>query len=148
MARDGSRIADIQFVWRGEVTDSELVTLTKSHGGTPQVGWWDQIRPHSLGWVVARTTDSALIGFVNVAWDGSDHAFLIDTKVRPDHHRRGIGTELVRIAAHRAREAGCEWMEVDFDDHLAPFYLGSCGFTPTRAGLIRLPDIGDGASAS
>jgi GNAT superfamily N-acetyltransferase len=84
--------------------DDELVALTESHGGNAQPGWWDRIRPHSLGWVIARDEGGALIGFVNVAWDGGDHAFLIDTKVRPDHQRRGIATELVRIAARHAKK--------------------------------------------
>jgi len=141
MVRDGCALADVPFAWRGEVTDDELVTLTQSHGGTSQAGWWDRIRPHSLGWVTARLNEGTLIGFVNVAWDGGDHAFLIDTKVRPDHQRRGIGTELVRIAAQHAKEAGCEWMEVDFDEPLAPFYYDACGFVPTRAGLLHLPDL-------
>ena len=78
---------------------------------------------------------------MNVAWDGGDHAFLVDTKVRPDHQRRGIGTELVRIAARHAKDAGCEWMEVDFDDHLTSFYFDACGFVPTPAGLLTLPDL-------
>jgi len=138
----------VRFAWRGEAADDELVALTESHGGRSQAGWWDQIRPHSLGWVTARDDGGALVGFVNVAWDGCDHAFLLDTKVRPDHQRRGIGTELVRIAACRAKEAGCEWLEVDFDDHLAPFYYDACGFVPAPAGLIRLPDaeLGTGLS--
>lgn len=131
----------VRFSWRGEVTDGELVILTKSHDGAPQAGWWNRIRPHSLGWVTARTNDGTLVGFVNVAWDGGDHAFLIDTKVRPDHQRRGIGTELVRVAAHHAKEAECEWMEVDFDGPLAPFYLDACGFVPTPAGLLHLPEL-------
>ena len=132
---------DIRFSWRGDATDRELVELTESSGGIPEAGWWDRIRPHSLGWVVARDRDSALIGFVNVAWDGGDHAFLIDTRVRPDHRRRGIGTELVRIAAGHAADAGCEWLEVDFEDDLAAFYFDACGFEPTLAGLIHLPDL-------
>ena len=129
---------DPQFTWRGEVSDRELFDLTRSYGGASQTGWWDQIRPYSLGWVTARLGGGALIGFVNVAWDGGDHAFLIDTKVRPDRQRRGIGTELVRIAVAQAAQAGCEWIHVDFDDHLAPFYHGACGFVETPAGLIRL----------
>jgi ribosomal protein S18 acetylase RimI-like enzyme len=141
MVREGRALADVRFAWRGEVTDDELVTLTQSYGGTAQAGWWDRIRPHSLGWVTARSSEGTFIGFVNVAWDGGDHAFLIDTKVRPDHQRRGIGTELVRIAARHAKDAGCEWMEVEFDDHLASFYYYACGFVPTRAGLLRLPDV-------
>ena len=129
----------MEFAWRGAATDAELVILTQSCGGAGQAGWWDRIRPHSLGWVTARTSDGTLIGFVNVAWDGGDHAFLIDTKVRPDHQRRGIGTELVSIAVTHAKEAGCEWLEVDFDESLGPFYYDACGFAPTQAGLVHLP---------
>lgn len=138
MAEDSS-LADIGFSWRGDASDDEVVALTES-----DAGWWDRVRPHSLGWVVARDADAALIGFVNVAWDGGDHAFLLDTAVRPDHRRRGVGAELVRIAAEGAAEAGCEWLEVDFGEHLAPFYLDACGFRPTRAGLIRLRSDGGG----
>ena len=141
MGRDGRASAEIVFAWRGDLSDDELVALTRSHGGTAQPGWWDRIRPHSLGWVTARIGEGTLIGFVNVAWDGGDHAFLLDTKVRPEHQRRGIGTALVRIAARHARDAGCEWLEVDFDEPLAPFYYDACGFAPTPAGLLRLPDV-------
>jgi ribosomal protein S18 acetylase RimI-like enzyme len=133
--------ADVRFAWRGQATDDELVALTRSHGGAAKAGWWNRIRPHSLGWVTARLVNGTLIGFVNVAWDGGDHAFLLDTKVRPDHQRCGIGTELVRIAARHAKAAGCEWLEVDFDEHLAPFYYNTCGFLPTPAGLMHLPDV-------
>jgi predicted N-acetyltransferase YhbS len=87
--------------------------------------------------------DGVLVGFTNVAWDGADHAFLLDPKVRPSHQRRGLGTELVRIAARRAKETGCEWLHVDFDDELTPFYLDACGFRPTSAGLLRLPELDD-----
>ena len=31
-----------------------------------------------------------------------------------------------------------ERLHVDFEDHLRPFYLDVCGFSPTNAGLIRL----------
>src|SRR5690349_11700626 len=122
----------IRYEWRGHARDDELVALTESHGGRSEVGWWDRIRPHSLGWVTARPDDGSLVGFVNVAWDGGDHAFLLDTKVRPDFQRRGIGTTLVRIAAQHAKEAGCEWLEVDFERQLDAFYFDACGFRPTK----------------
>jgi ribosomal protein S18 acetylase RimI-like enzyme len=138
-----SSVAGVTFAWRAYLADDELVALTRSHGGSAEPGWWEQIRPHSLGWVTARLQDRTLIGFVNVAWDGCDHAFLLDTKVRPDHQRRGIGTELVRIASSRAREAGCEWLEVDFDDDLAAFYFDACGFVSTQAGLLDLTQLAD-----
>lgn len=132
--------SDIEYRWRAPVADAELVELTRSFGGQAEVGWWDRVRPHSLGWVSARPADGALVGFVNVAWDGGDHAFLLDTKTRTDHRRRGIATELVRLATVEAQRAGCEWLHVDFDDseRLGPFYFGACGFRPTTAGLIHL----------
>lgn len=129
---------DVSCAWRRPVTDDELVDLVRSHGGRAQPGWWDRIRPHSLGWVTARDGDGLLVGFVNVAWDGGDHAFLLDTKTRGTHQRRGIGTRLVRLATEHARAAGCEWLHVDYRDELGPFYLEACGFRPTAAGLVHL----------
>ena len=78
------------------------------------------------------------MGFVNVVSDGDCHAFLIDTKTRGEYQRRGIGTRVVALATEQAKAAGHEWLHVDFDDELAPFYFDSCGFRPTPAGLIRL----------
>ncbi len=87
--------------------------------------------------------DGSLVGFVNVAWDGGDHAFLLDTRVRADLQRRRIRTELVRRAVLHAQHAACEWMHVDFEMGLAPFYLEACGFRSTPAGLIHLPELPD-----
>ncbi|HVA44284.1 MAG TPA: GNAT family N-acetyltransferase [Acidimicrobiales bacterium] len=130
------------YTWRGQISDAELFDLTASHGGNPQSGWWDRIHPHSLGWVTARGASGTLVGFTNVAWDGGVHAFLLDPKVRPSQQRRGIGSELVRLASDRAREAGCEWLHVDFEDaeRLGRFYFVACGFRPTTAGLINLTE--------
>ena len=129
---------DVRYVWRGEISDAELVALTESYGGNSAAGWWDQIRPFSLGWVAARLPSGEVAGFVNVAWDGCDHAFLIDTKVRADLQHNGIGTELVRVATGEAKRAGCEWLHVDYEPHLAAFYQEACGFGDTAAGLMKL----------
>jgi GNAT superfamily N-acetyltransferase len=129
---------EVNFEWRGPLTDAEMVELVQSYGGRAVPGWWDQVQPHGLGWVVARADDGRLVGFVNVAWDGGDHAFILDTKTRGDHQRRGIGTALVRHAADHARAAGCEWLHVDFEGNLGAFYLDACGFHRTDAGLVHL----------
>lgn len=131
----------ISYMWRGPVTDDQMVELVESHGGNAAVGWWDQVRPHSLGWVAARSGDGVLVGFVNVAWDGGDHAFLIDAKTRGTDQHRGVGTEVVRRAALQAKAAGCEWLHVDFEPELARFYLEACGFRRTDAGLIHLTSL-------
>ncbi|MBA3566280.1 MAG: GNAT family N-acetyltransferase [Actinobacteria bacterium] len=83
-----------------------MVGLVRAHGGRVAQGWWDQIRAYSLGWVTARA-DGVVIGFVNVAWDGGDHAFLLDTKTHSVFQHRGIGTRLVEVAARHAKTAGC-----------------------------------------
>jgi len=129
------------YSWRGPLTDEEMVELVRSHGGRGEAGWWDRVRPHSLGWVVARAEDGSIVGFVNVAWDGGDHAFLLDPKTRGELQRQGIGTRLVSLAAEHAKDAGCEWLHVDFEPELEPFYLEACGFRPTPAGLIHLPSL-------
>jgi GNAT superfamily N-acetyltransferase len=78
-----------------------------------------------------------LVGYVNVATDGSGHAFLLDPTVHKDVQRRGLGTRLVQRATEVSRERGGRWLHVDYEDHLDAFYR-RCGFRPTKAGLIQL----------
>lgn len=92
----------------------------------------------SLGYVCAYQSDR-LVGFINVAWDGGAHAFLLDTTVRQDMQHQGIGLELVRKAENLACEAGAEWLHVDYEAYLSEFY-DKCGFKNTKAGLIKLRD--------
>ncbi len=60
--------------------------------------------------------------------------------VDPTRQRSGVGKAVVDLAIDEAREAGHEWMHVDFDDDVADFYYRTCGFTPTNGGLCYLPD--------
>jgi GNAT superfamily N-acetyltransferase len=129
----------IRYEWRGVFTNPELNRL-HAEGFDHRVlddDWVAQVERHSLGWVTARDGD-LLVGFVNVAWDGAIHAFILDTLVAATHRRHGIATELVGVATDHARSAGCEWLHVDFDDELRELYFAACGFTPTNAGLIPL----------
>jgi GNAT superfamily N-acetyltransferase len=132
----------ITYRWRGEVGNTELNELHAEAFGTrvyddDEWDWVALVLPHSLGWVVARD-GTTLVGFVNVVWDGLVHAWLQDTIVAESVRGRGIGTELVTLAVTETRAAGCEWLHVDFDEHLRPFYLEACGFAPTNSGLISL----------
>ena len=78
-----------------------------------------------------------LVGFVNVAWDGGVHAFILDTCVHPDYRRQGIATMLVMRAVSVARERGAHWLHVDCEPHVSELYR-RCGFRHTEAGLLRL----------
>ncbi len=82
-------------------------------------------------------TNGRLVGYVNVATDGSGHAFLLDPTVHKDVQRRGLGTLLVERATELSRQRGGQYMHVDYEPHLDGFYK-ACGFKPTLAGLIRL----------
>ncbi len=86
---------------------------------------------------VAAHAERRLVGFVNVAWDGGRHGFLLDATVAPDMRRRGVGSALVASAIAEARARGLEWLHVDFVPDLAPFYR-KAGFGQTEAGLLRL----------
>ncbi len=130
------------YQWRGDFTSSEVNALHAEAFGTrvyddSEWDWRGLVERHSLGWVVARD-GIGLVGFVNVLWDGLVHAWLQDTMVAAAARGTGVGTSLVAHARDGAKAAGCEFLHVDFDDDLRPFYFGACGFSPTTAGLMRL----------
>jgi GNAT superfamily N-acetyltransferase len=132
-------VATVDYEWRGAFTSAEVNAL-HAEGFDHRLlddDWWGQVNRHSLGWVCARDA-GALVGWVNVPWDGGVHAFVLDTVVAVSARRRGVGVGLVRVAEREARAARCEWLHVDFEEHLRGFYLDACGFRPTDAGLIAL----------
>jgi GNAT superfamily N-acetyltransferase len=132
-------VADL---WRGEFNNTEVNALHAEAFATrifdnSEWNWVEQVARHSLGWVVAREKGQ-LLGFANVLWDGLVHAWIEDVMVAAVAQRSGIGVELVRGCRDGARDSGCEYLHVDFEDHLRPFYFDACGFAPTNAGLIVL----------
>jgi GNAT superfamily N-acetyltransferase len=124
---------------RAPVDDGELSALhaRSFDADAVVVPWSARLERHSLLWVSAEDA-GRLVGFANVIGDGGRHAVLLDVVVDPAHQRQGIGTRMVESAASTAREAGCEWLHVDYEAGLADFYLRACGFDRTAAGLRRL----------
>nr|WP_184031472.1 GNAT family N-acetyltransferase [Deinococcus budaensis] len=122
---------------RAEVDFAALGQLREAAwGGRDDGSGWPAVLSRSLTWVTAHE-QGRLVGFVNVAWDGGVHAFLLDTTVHPGWQRRGVGSRLVREAVQAARAGGAHWLHVDFEPQLEGFYA-ACGFRPTAAGLLRL----------
>ena len=137
----------VELAWRGPVTNDEANALHAEAFGTrvfsaDEWNWERLLHDHSLGWVTARDGGSsdgtALVGLVNVVWDGLVHAWLQDLMVATSHRHQGVGRRLVDEVTEQVRAAGCEWLHVDFDDALRAFYFDACGFTPTNAGLKHL----------
>ncbi len=130
---------DVQYKLSPEVHTEDLKALFAE--GWPGRRLDEDFGPvlrRSLGYVCAYH-EGELVGFVNVAWDGGAHAFLLDTTVRSDFRRQGIGRQLVRHAEELARRSGAEWLHVDFEPRLAAFYR-KCGFRESRAGLMNLKE--------
>lgn len=132
----------VVFEWRGSFSNEEINRLHAEAFETrlfdeSEWNWRELTARHSLGWVAART-DGALLGFVNVLWDGLVHAWIQDLMVARAARRRRIGVRLVQAARDEAVRAGCDFFHVDFDERLRRFYIDECGFKTVCAGLIEL----------
>lgn len=130
---------DIVFRVCPEVGNDDLNRLHAEGFDHQVVGhdWQPQLE-RSLLWVGAFHRER-LVGFVNVAWDGGVHAFLLDTVVEVAYRERGIGTRLVREAIEAARRAGgIEWLHVDSDEELMARFYFPAGLSPTPAGVVRV----------
>ena len=131
-----AKIFDLDYRISPPVTNDEMNQLFADAWGNDEPTDFRPILERSLAYVCAYHA-ARLIGFVNLAWDGGVHAFILDTTVHTEFQRRGIGRHLVKEATAAARERGLEWLHVDFEPHLQSFY-DKCGFVNTRAGLIKL----------
>lgn len=128
------------------LTEQELVELFAAS--------WPGIAPRGFAPVLARSlayfgafAEGRLVGFVNVAWDGGIHGFVLDTTVHPSHRRRGIARELLARAADDARARGIQWLHVDFEPEMEPLYR-SAGYGPTSAGVLRLEPVASADAAA
>jgi len=119
-------------------SDTEMSALMNAAWDDLTPRQYSKILDHGLGHICAKQ-GNRLVGFVNIAWDGGSHAFILDTTVHPEFQRRGIATKLVKTAIGLARDRGAYWLHVDYEPHLSKFYEG-CGFRPSAAGVLRLSE--------
>jgi ribosomal protein S18 acetylase RimI-like enzyme len=132
---------DIVFRVRPDISteDQDQLRAEGFEHHVPGYDWSSQL-DRSLLWIGAFAGDR-LVGFVNLAWDGGVHTFLLDTAVAADMRHRGIGTRLVREAISAAREhAGVEWVHVDADEELMRRLYLPAGFSPSPAGITWVGD--------
>ena len=132
----------IVLEWRGPFTNVEVNELHAEAFETrlydeSEWNWLELTARHSLGWVTARRGEQ-LVGFANVLWDGSVHAWIQDVMVLAAARGQRIGVRLVHAARDGAARAGCDYLHVDFDERLRRFYIDECGFKPACAGLMTL----------
>lgn len=127
---------NVEFRTDPRPPEHAFVPLWRAAWGSDWNGNLEAILERSLVHVGAFEGET-LVGYVNVAWDGGAHAFLLDPTVHPDYQHRGIGSGLVKRAVDLARERGADWLHVDYEPHLDGFYK-ACGFRDTKAGVLRL----------
>src|SRR5881394_1110109 len=92
---------EVVYSWRDAVTDDEVAELIDSHGGRSEARWWDQIRPHSLGWVTARTAvlDPTVDLLADLARGGPALAFAVGTgRVALPLHERGLEVHRIELS--------------------------------------------------
>jgi GNAT superfamily N-acetyltransferase len=118
------------------VTNEALNELFATAWDNYESSDFEPILKRSLLYVCAYM-EERLVGFVNVAWDGGIHGFILDTTVHADYQRQGIGRKVVEAAIEASRARGIEWLHVDYESHLDQFYK-ECGFRHTAAGLFNL----------
>lgn len=128
--------SEILYQVSPDLSDDVLNDLAKACWADHEDQEFAQVLERSLLFVSANRGEQ-LVGFVNLAWDGGEHAFLLDTRVHPDFRHRGVGTALVNKAVSAAKDHNIKWVYVDFEPHLSGFYA-NCGFRDTEAGLVRL----------
>jgi len=121
------------------VSDSELNGLFTASWPNHLATDFQAVLRSSMAYICAYQ-GGEIVGYVNAAWDGKKHAFVLDTTVRPSHRHRGIGRQLVLRAIEEAKARGVVWVHVDFEPNLRDFY-SHCGFRPSEAGVISLAGV-------
>jgi ribosomal protein S18 acetylase RimI-like enzyme len=130
----------VQLFTSQAVSDESLNALFSSAWNGHTDRQFEATLSRSLLYVCAYV-DQLLVGFVNVAWDGGQHAFILDTCVHKNYQRRGIGKTLVcQAIADTSLHSSVQWLHVDFEPHLQTFYA-SCGFRASAAGVLQLRAI-------
>jgi GNAT superfamily N-acetyltransferase len=135
---------EIRFERHARLDEEELQRLFDAAWGERKCDF-RPVLARSFTWITAHV-DSDLIGFVNVAWDGGVHFFLVDTTVHPAWQRRGIGARLVRDAIAACRGHG-EWMHVDFGPELRGFYENAGFGLIENAGIASLREVNASTAA-
>jgi GNAT superfamily N-acetyltransferase len=129
---------NISYVISPPLENTVLNTLSSSAWGKTNTTDFQKQLEQALCYVAAFD-QTRLVGFVKLVGDAGVHAFLLDTTVHPAYQHQGIGKALVARAVQHAKAHGVEWVHVDYEAHLEPFYQ-ACGFQATKAGLLRVKE--------
>jgi GNAT superfamily N-acetyltransferase len=133
-------------------TVAELLVAFRDHQGhssPSEASFLDSVklligRPDTEFWLAALAREAPAAGvcqlrFRHSVWTASEDCWLEDLFVRGEARRRGVARALVERALERARERGCQRIELDTteDNHGAIALYESVGFSMTSKGSSR-----------
>jgi ribosomal protein S18 acetylase RimI-like enzyme len=134
-----SSASAVEYKISAPVSDQELNELFSASWPNHHPVEFQAVLRQSMAYVCGYQK-RRLVGYVNAAWDGRTHAFILDTTVHPGHRRLGIGKELVVRAIEQAKLRGVTWVHVDYEPRLKEFYA-MCGFRPSEAGVLSVAGV-------
>lgn len=138
MPTQTTNLPSISFALRSPVTNVELNALFTTAWPSHTSSDFQPVLRASLTYICAYA-GTQLVGFINLAWNGGSHAFILDTTVHSSFQRQGIGSQLLRQAVQVAHSHRIVWLHVDYEPHLDSFYR-SCGFRSTMAGILNVQE--------
>ena len=98
-------MAKIEYKVEPELTEGDLNDLFASAWKNHIQREFGPVLEKSLTYIGAFDGPK-LVGFVNVAWDGGIHGFILDTTVHSEYQHQGIATEVMKKAAEVAKAEG------------------------------------------
>lgn len=112
---------DLSYVISGNVDIESIDNLRKSIGWNSMKEYYKKSLSKSYFYICCYD-NGHLVGFLDVVSNGSSDAYIQDVMVRPGYQRKGIGTELMKIAIKRLKRDEIYSISVLFDEKLVNFY--------------------------
>ena len=131
---------NISIIRKGPAAPREIGDLRIAVGWKRYDATDARVLAERYSYYTARNSDDTLVGFLSVMSDGIS-ALILDVMVTPQYQRQGLATRLVRQAVRDGKNAGIGWVQLTFDQRLAPLYA-NCGFHVCSGGFIHFNDAG------
>ena len=128
----------VEIFKNAKITDTQLNGLFGSSWPNHTNRYFGPVLERSLAYF-SGFDNQQLVAYLNLAWDGGRHGFLLDTTVHPSYRRQGIALEMIGQAKKAASKNGLEWLHVDFESKYEQLYL-KAGFGCSSAGVLRLTE--------
>ncbi len=81
------------------------------------------------GIICLAEENEKIVGACRILTDFTKHAHIVDLIVQPEYREKGLGKELITLAARECNKLGCKYIGLTCSPELIGFY-GKVGFGP------------------